>query len=348
MEDQEVKLMKGNEAIAHAAIRCGADGYFGYPITPQSEIIETLALLKPWETTGMVVLQAESEVASINMLYGGAGAGKRVLTSSSSPGVALMQEGISYMAGAELPGVIVNVQRGGPGLGTIQPSQSDYNQATRGGGNGDYNVIVLAPASVQEMADFVDLAFELAFKYRNPAMILSDGVIGQMMEKVVLPPIKPRRTEEEIEKESIYVLNKLSSDYEIMRNTHIPSILKTVSYNERMQNDNLKLYEIAAIFKEKENLEYNKELKEETILTICRTLNKKLINFDSAGSKMNYQESDIYLLKKDAEKILHYIGINKFNIIKNEKNSILHAGQTIDYMIGNKKIVTLRKSKKTC
>jgi len=177
MVEQDVKLMKGNEAIAHAAIRCGADGYFGYPITPQSEIIETLAALKPWETTGMVVLQAESEVASINMIYGGAGAGKRVLTSSSSPGVALMQEGISYMAGAELPGVFVNVQRGGPGLGTIQPSQSDYFQATRGGGNGDYNVIVLAPNSVQEMADFVDLAFELAFKYRNPAMILSDGVI---------------------------------------------------------------------------------------------------------------------------------------------------------------------------
>lgn len=199
--DQEVKLMKGNEAIAHAAIRCGADGFFGYPITPQTEIIETLSALKPWETTGMVVLQAESEVASINMLYGGAGAGKRVLTTSSSPGVALMQEGIAYMAGAEVPGVIVNVQRGGPGLGTIQPSQADYFQATRGGGNGDYNVIVLAPNSVQEMADFVDLAFELAFKYRNPAMILSDGVIGQMMEKVVLPPVKPRRTEEQILKE---------------------------------------------------------------------------------------------------------------------------------------------------
>ena len=201
MAEKEVKLMKGNEAIAHAAIRCGTDAFFGYPITPQSEIIETLALLKPWETTGMVVLQAESEVASINMVYGGGGAGKRVLTTSSSPGIALMQEGISYMAGAEIPGVIVNVQRGGPGLGTIQPSQSDYNQATRGGGNGDYNVIVLAPASVQEMADFVDLAFELAFKYRNPAMILSDGVIGQMMEKVVLPPLKPRRTEEQIAKE---------------------------------------------------------------------------------------------------------------------------------------------------
>ena len=190
--------MKGNEAIAHAAIRCGADGYFGYPITPQSEVLETLAKLKPWETTGMVVLQAESEVASINMIYGGAGAGKRVFTSSSSPGIALMQEGIAYMAGAELPGVFVNVQRGGPGLGTIQPSQSDYLQATRGGGNGDYNVIVLAPNSVQEMADFMDLAFTLAFRYRNPAMILSDGVIGQMMEKVVMPPYHTRRTEEEI------------------------------------------------------------------------------------------------------------------------------------------------------
>jgi 2-oxoglutarate ferredoxin oxidoreductase subunit alpha len=149
----------------------------------------------------MVVLQAESEVAAINMIYGGAGAGKRVLTTSSSPGIALMQEGIAYMAGAEVPGVIVNVQRGGPGLGTIQPSQGDYNQATRGGGNGDYKVIVLAPSSVQEMADFVDLAFELAFKYRNPAMILSDGVIGQMMEKVVLPPFKPRRTDDEVVKE---------------------------------------------------------------------------------------------------------------------------------------------------
>ena len=246
MAEQEVKLMKGNEAIAHAAIRCGADGYFGYPITPQSEIIETLAALKPWETTGMVVLQAESEVASINMIYGGAGAGKRVLTSSSSPGVALMQEGISYMAGAELPGVFVNVQRGGPGLGTIQPSQSDYFQATRGGGNGDYNVIVLAPSSVQEMADFVDLAFELAFKYRNPAMILSDGVIGQMMEKVVLPPIKPRRTEEEIRKECPWasigrtpdrkpnIITSLELKPEVMeqRNLHLQEKYRQIRENE--------------------------------------------------------------------------------------------------------------------
>ena len=198
MEEKEITLMKGNEAIAHAAIRCGCDGYFGYPITPQSEVLETLAAEKPWETTGMVVLQAESEVASINMVYGGAATGKRVMTSSSSPGISLMQEGISDMAGADLPALIVNVSRGGPGLGTIQPSQADYFQTVKGGGHGDYRLITLAPASVQEMADFVDLAFELAFRYRNPAMILSDGAIGQMMEKVVLPPFKPRRTEAEI------------------------------------------------------------------------------------------------------------------------------------------------------
>ena len=197
---EEVKLMKGSEAIAHAAIRYGADGYFGYPITPQSEVMETLMALKPWEDTGMVVLQAESEVAAINMVYGGASCGKAVMTSSSSPGVSLKQEGISYCAGAELPCLIVNVMRGGPGLGTIQPSQADYFQATKGGGHGDYHLIVLAPASVQEMADFVGLGFDLAFKYRNPAMILADGVIGQMMEKVVLPPYRPRRTEEEIRK----------------------------------------------------------------------------------------------------------------------------------------------------
>ena len=195
---EEVVLMKGNEAIAHAAIRCGADGYFGYPITPQSEILETLADLKPWETTGMVVLQAESEVSAINMVYGGAGCGKMVLTSSSSPGVSLKQEGVSYLAGAELPCLIVNVMRGGPGLGTIQPSQADYFQTVKGGGHGDYKLIALAPASVQEMADFVGLAFDLAFKYRNPAVILADGVIGQMMEKVVLPPVKARRTDEEV------------------------------------------------------------------------------------------------------------------------------------------------------
>lgn len=246
MAEQEIMLMKGNEAIAHAAIRCGADGYFGYPITPQSEVLETLAKLKPWETTGMVVLQAESEVASINMIYGGAGAGKRVFTSSSSPGIALMQEGIAYMAGAELPGVFVNVQRGGPGLGTIQPSQSDYFQATRGGGNGDYNVIVLAPNSVQEMADFMDLAFTLAFRYRNPAMILSDGVIGQMMEKVVLPPQKPRRTEEEVIKECPWASTGRTPN-------RAPNIITSLELKpEVMEQRNLHLQEKYATIKEKE------------------------------------------------------------------------------------------------
>lgn len=195
---EEVKLMKGNEAIAHAAIRYGADGYFGYPITPQSEVLETLAELRPWETTGMVVLQAESEVAAINMVYGGAATGRAVMTSSSSPGVSLKQEGISYLAASELPALILNVMRGGPGLGTIQPSQADYFQATKGGGHGDYHLIVLAPATVQEMADFVGLGFDLAFKYRTPAMILADGIVGQMMEKVVLPEQRPRRTDEEV------------------------------------------------------------------------------------------------------------------------------------------------------
>lgn len=198
---EEVRLMKGNEAIAHAAIRYGLDGYFGYPITPQSEVLETLEAEMPWETTGMVVLQAESEVASINMIYGGAASGKAVMTSSSSPGISLMCEGISYIAAAELPALIVNVMRGGPGLGTIQPSQADYFQATKGGGHGDYHTIVLAPATVQEMADFVGLGMDLSFKYRTPAMILADGVVGQMMEKVTLPPFRPRRTDEEVRRQ---------------------------------------------------------------------------------------------------------------------------------------------------
>jgi 2-oxoglutarate ferredoxin oxidoreductase subunit alpha len=195
---KELRLMKGNEAFAEGAIRAGVDGYFGYPITPQSEVMEYLTAEKPHERTGMVVLQAESEVASINMLYGGAGCGKKVMTSSSSPGISLMQEGISYMAGAELPCVILNVVRGGPGLGTIQPSQSDYFQATKGGGHGDYRLITLAPSSVQEMYDFVKLGYDLAFKYRTPIMVLSDGAIGQMMEKVEIDEQVPRLTDGEI------------------------------------------------------------------------------------------------------------------------------------------------------
>lgn len=194
----ELKLLKGNEALAEAAIRAGADAYFGYPITPQSEVIEYLMAEKPHDRTGMVVLQAESEVAAINMIYGAAGAGKKVMTSSSSPGVSLKQEGISYIAGAELPCLYANVVRGGPGLGTIQPSQADYFQSVKGGGHGDYKQIVLAPASVQEMADFVKLGFELAFKYRIPVLLLSDGIIGQMMEKVELFDQMPRLSDEEI------------------------------------------------------------------------------------------------------------------------------------------------------
>jgi 2-oxoglutarate ferredoxin oxidoreductase subunit alpha len=197
----ELKLMKGNEAFAEAAIRAGVDAYFGYPITPQSEVLEYFMAEKPHERSGMVVLQAESEVAAINMVYGAASTGKRAMTSSSSPGVSLKMEGISYMAGAELPGLILNVVRGGPGLGTIQPSQADYFQATKGGGHGDYRLIVLAPSSVQEMFDFVRLAFDLTFKYRNPVMMLADGVIGQMMEKVQLADPIPRRTDAELIKE---------------------------------------------------------------------------------------------------------------------------------------------------
>lgn len=182
------KLMKGNEALAEAAILAGCDAYFGYPITPQSEVLEYLAREMPKHNR--VVMQAESEVASINMVYGAAGAGFRAMTSSSSPGFSLMQEGVSYLAGAELPCLLVNVNRAGPGLGTIQPGQGDYFQAVKGGGHGDYKMIVLAPASVQEMADFVFLGFDLADKYRNPVLILSDGAIGQMMEKVVFKPYK--------------------------------------------------------------------------------------------------------------------------------------------------------------
>jgi 2-oxoglutarate ferredoxin oxidoreductase subunit alpha len=185
----EVKLMKGNEALAEAAIRAGLQGYFGYPITPQSEIIEYLAMEEPKHN--YVLIQAESELAAVNMLYGAAGAGARVMTTTSSPGFTLMQEGISYIACAELPCVLVNVNRGGPGLGTIQPSQGDYFQAVKGGGHGDYNLIVLAPNSVQDMVDFIFLAFELADKYLSPIMLLADGAIGQMMEKVVLPPPIP-------------------------------------------------------------------------------------------------------------------------------------------------------------
>lgn len=241
----ELRLMKGNEVIAEAAIRCGCDGYFGYPITPQSEVMETLMTREPWNETGMVVLQAESEVASINMVYGAAGSGKKVMTSSSSPGISLMAEGISYIAGAELPCLIVNVQRGGPGLGTIQPSQADYFQSTKGGGHGDYRLIVLAPSSVQEMNDFVDLGFELAYKYRNPAMILTDGAIGQMMEKVELSDYKPRMTAEEIDaKHGNWAANgkKPNRDYNVITSLELDSA-KMEENNLRFQKKYQKMEE---------------------------------------------------------------------------------------------------------
>ncbi|ACX52487.1 pyruvate flavodoxin/ferredoxin oxidoreductase domain protein [Ammonifex degensii KC4] len=179
-------LMKGNEAFGEGAIRAGCRYFFGYPITPQSELPHYLARRLP--EVGGVYLQAESEVAAINMVYGAAAAGARVMTSSSSPGISLMQEGISYLAGAELPCVIVNVMRGGPGLGNIAPAQSDYFQAVKGGGHGDYRLLCLAPSSVQEILDLMGLAFDLADKYRNPVMVLGDGILGQMMEPVELPP----------------------------------------------------------------------------------------------------------------------------------------------------------------
>ncbi len=244
---EDVKLMKGNEAMAEAAIRAGADAYFGYPITPQSEVIEYLMMERPEKRTGMQVLQAESEVAAINMVYGAAACGKRAMTSSSSPGISLKLEGISYMAGSELPCLIANVMRGGPGLGTIQPGQADYFQAVKGGGHGDYRLIVLAPSTVQEMADFVDLGFKLAFKYRNPVMILSDGAIGQMMEKVYLPDQKERLTDKEVinkygswattgkpesrEPNIITSLN-LKSEIQENHNFHLQKKYKSIEENE--------------------------------------------------------------------------------------------------------------------
>ena len=181
-------LMKGNEAIAEAAIRAGCRHYFGYPITPQTEIAAYMAKKMP--KIGGVFLQAESEIASINMVYGAAAAGMRVMTSSSSPGISLKSEGLSYIAGSDVPAFVVNVQRGGPGLGGIQPSQSDYFQATKGGGHGDYRMIVLAPASVQEMASLTVKGFNLADKYRMTAMILADGTIGQMMEPITFEDVE--------------------------------------------------------------------------------------------------------------------------------------------------------------
>ncbi len=233
---KELKLMKGNEAIAEAAIRSGCDGYFGYPITPQSEVMEHLMAEMPWEKTGMVVLQAESEMASINMVYGGAATGKKVMTSSSSPGMSLMCEGLTYLAGAELPCLVVNVVRGGPGLGTIQPSQADYNQAVKGGGHGDYQMYVLAPATVQEMYDFVFDAWDIAFKYRTPVMILSDGAIGQAMEKLYVGDYVPRWTDKELAEKAPWAAygKPASRGHNIITSLELDSVKQEI-FNHKLQ-----------------------------------------------------------------------------------------------------------------
>lgn len=219
-------LMKGNEAIAESAIRAGCRHYFGYPITPQTEVAAYMSKRMP--KIGGTFLQAESEIAAINMVYGVASTGRRVMTSSSSPGVSLKQEGISYIAGSDLPCLIVNVQRGGPGLGGIQPSQSDYFQATKGGGHGDYHLIVLAPSSVQEMADMTSLAFDLADKYRMPAMLLADGTIGQMMEPVELPEAKEPRF---VEKDWAVTGTKMQREHHIVNSLYlVPEELERTNF----------------------------------------------------------------------------------------------------------------------
>ena len=235
----EKELWKGNEAIAEAAIRAGCDCYFGYPITPQSEVPEYMSAHMPKH--GKVFVQAESELAAINMVYGAGGAGMRAMTSSSSPGISLQQEGITYLAGAEVPCVIVNCMRGGPGLGTIQPGQSDYYQCTRGGGNGDYRTLVLAPSNIQETVDCIQEAFDIADQYRNPVMVVMDGLIGQMMEPIEWKPYKKRELAPKdwaatgrFGREDHNVINSLYIDPELCdeHNRHLSEKYALIEQNE--------------------------------------------------------------------------------------------------------------------
>ena len=230
--------MKGNEALAEAAIQAGCRHYFGYPITPQTEVAAYMAKRMP--KIGGCFLQAESEIAAINMVYGVASAGKRVMTSSSSPGISLKEEGISYLAGADLPAFIVNVQRGGPGLGGIQPSQSDYFQSTRGGGHGDYHIIVLAPSSVQEMADLTVKGFDLADEYRMPAMVLADGTMGQMMEPVTMGNYQPKT----VEKPWAVTGTKLARPHNIVNSLYLNP--------EELERTNFERYARYAVIEQKE------------------------------------------------------------------------------------------------
>lgn len=234
------ELWKGNEAIAEAAIRAGCDCYFGYPITPQSEVPEYMSAHMPKH--GRVFVQAESELAAINMVYGAGGCGMKAMTSSSSPGISLKQEGISYLIGSEIPAVIVNCMRGGPGLGTIQPGQSDYFQATRGGGNGDYRTVCLAPANIQEAVDFVQEAFDITFQYRNPCMVVLDGLIGQMMEPIEwrdipkrdLPPVDSWATTGRKGRADHNTLNSLYIEPELcdVHNQHLAAKYAEMEKNE--------------------------------------------------------------------------------------------------------------------
>ena len=264
-------LMKGNEAIGAAAIKAGCRFFFGYPITPQNEVPEYMS--KELPKVGGTFIQAESEVAAINMVYGASGAGARVMTSSSSPGIALKQEGISYCAGAELPCVIIDIMRGGPGLGGIQPSQTDYFQATRGGGNGDYKLLVLAPANVQELVDTVMLGFEKADEYRNPVMILADGMIGQMMEPVEFP-----------EEKELDIQEKPWSTGGT-KGTRKPNVINSLYLDaEDLEAHNNKLQAKYNLMKEKEILVESSNLEDAEIVIaaygttarICKTAIKKL------------------------------------------------------------------------
>lgn len=264
-------LMKGNEAIGAAAIKAGCRFFFGYPITPQNEVPEYMSRELP--KVGGTFIQAESEVAAINMVYGASGSGARVMTSSSSPGIALKQEGISYCAGAELPCLIVDIMRGGPGLGGIQPSQTDYFQATRGGGNGDYKLLVFAPANVQELVDTVMLGFEKADEYRNPVMVLADGMIGQMMEPVEFPETIQK---EAPEKPWATTGTKGERDPNIINSLYLDA--------EDLEDHNNKLQAKYKMMKEKETLveSYNIENADlvvaayGTTARICKTAIKKL------------------------------------------------------------------------
>lgn len=309
-------LMKGNEAIGAAAIKAGCRYFFGYPITPQNELPEYMS--KELPNVGGTFVQAESEIAAINMVYGASGSGARVMTSSSSPGIALKQEGISYLAGAELPCVIVDIMRGGPGLGGIQPSQTDYFLATRGGGNGDYRLLVLAPANVQELVDLVIEGFDLADEYRNPVMILGDGMIGQMMEPV---EFKEREKKEPIEKTWATTGTK---------GKRKPNIINSLYLNaEDLEEHNNKLQE-----------KYNK-MREKEVRVESYNIEDADIVISAYGTTARIARTAISILEKEGYKVglirpitLFPYPYDEFNKIKDTCKGVLtvemNTGQMLD------------------